>query len=98
MLEAALSLREPPSELCGRSAAAPRPPWLGHHLHRFCCSLLAAQNRTAFEADERGYLERWPMTDAQRAAVLARDWDRLLALGGRTWFLAKLAATDSLRL
>ena len=97
MPEAALNLREPPSELSGRSAAEPRPAWLGHHLHRFCCSLLDAQNRAAFEADERAYLEHWPMTDAQKAAVLARDWSRLLALGGRTYFLAQLAATDSLR-
>jgi protocatechuate 4,5-dioxygenase alpha chain len=59
--------------------------------------LLEPANRAAFRADEAGYLQSWPMTEAQRAAVLARDWDRLSALGGRPYYLAQLAAADSLR-
>ena len=86
----------PPPEL-SRGSTSAGPAWLGHHLHGFCRSLLRPENRAAFRADERAYLERWPMTDAQRAAVLARDWRRLKALGGRTYFLATLAAADSLR-
>jgi protocatechuate 4,5-dioxygenase alpha chain len=93
MMEATM---RPPLEISGGSAST-GPSWLGHHLHRFCWSLLEAENRAAFKADERGYLQRWPMTDAQRSAVLARDWNRLRSLGGRTYFLAKLAAADSLR-
>jgi protocatechuate 4,5-dioxygenase alpha subunit len=34
------------------------------------------------------------MTDAQRDAVLARDYNRMIALGGNIYFLAKIGATD----
>src|SRR5512137_1121207 len=67
---------------------------LGYHLNMFCMSLMKADGRAAFKADERGYLARFPMTDAQRDAVLARDYNRMLALGGNIYFLAKIGATD----
>ena len=67
---------------------------LGYHLNMFCMSLMKAANREAFKADERGYLERFPMTDAQREAVLARDYNRMIELGGNIYFLAKIGATD----
>jgi protocatechuate 4,5-dioxygenase alpha chain len=34
------------------------------------------------------------MSEAQREAVLGRDWNRMIALGGNIYFLAKLFATD----
>jgi protocatechuate 4,5-dioxygenase alpha chain len=68
----------------------------GFHLNQFCMSLMKAENRAAFKADERGYLAQWPITEAQKEAVLARDWNRMLALGGNIYFAAKLAATDGL--
>ena len=67
---------------------------LGYHLNMFCMSLMKADNRTAFKADERAYLEQSAMTDAQRDAVLARDYNRMIALGGNIYFLAKIGATD----
>jgi len=67
---------------------------LGYHLNMFCMSLMKADNRAAFKADERGYLARFPMSDEQRDAVLARDYNRMIALGGNIYFLAKLGATD----
>jgi protocatechuate 4,5-dioxygenase alpha chain len=67
---------------------------LGYHLNMFCMSLMKAENRAAFKSDERAYLQRFPMTDAQRAAVLARDYNRMLELGGNIYFLAKIGATD----
>jgi protocatechuate 4,5-dioxygenase alpha chain len=67
---------------------------LGYHLNMFCMSLMKAANREAFKADERAYLERFPMTDAQREAVLARDYNRMIELGGNIYFLAKIGATD----
>ena len=67
---------------------------LGYHLNQFCMSLMKAENRAAFKADERAYLARWPMTEAQREAVLARDYNRMIALGGNIYFLAKIGATD----
>ncbi|HWT53134.1 MAG TPA: protocatechuate 4,5-dioxygenase subunit alpha [Caulobacter sp.] len=66
----------------------------GFHLNQFCMSLMKAENRAAFKADERAYLDRWPMTEDQKQAVLARDYNRMLALGGNIYFLAKIFATD----
>jgi len=67
---------------------------LGYHLNMFCMSLMKAANREAFKADERAYLLRFPMSEEQREAVLARDYNRLIALGGNIYFLAKIGATD----
>jgi protocatechuate 4,5-dioxygenase alpha chain len=67
---------------------------LGYHLNMFCMSLMQADNRAAFKADERAYLARYPMTAEQRQAVLDRDYNRMIALGGNIYFLAKIGATD----
>ena len=69
---------------------------LGYHLNMFCMSLMKATNREAFKADERLYLDRWPMTEAQKRSVLDRDWNGMIALGGNIYFTAKIAATDGL--
>ena len=68
----------------------------GYYLNQFAMSLMEAANRTAFKADERAYLDRWPMTDAQKEAVLARDYNRCLDLGGNIYFLAKVISTDGM--
>ena len=69
---------------------------MGFHLNQFCMSLMKAENREAFKADERAYLDRWQMTEAQKCAVLERDWNGMIALGGNIYFTAKIAATDGL--
>ena len=66
----------------------------GYWLNQFCMSLMKAENREKFKADERGYLDQWPMTEDQKQAVLARDLNRCIALGGNIYFLAKIGATD----
>ena len=66
----------------------------GYHLNMFCMSLMKEENRKAFKADEAGYLKRFPMTEEQRQAVLARDFNGMIALGGNIYYLAKLGATD----
>src|SRR3954471_14383930 len=68
----------------------------GYHLNMFCMSLMKAENRAAFKADEAAFLQRFPMTQAQREAVLKRDWNGMIALGGNIYFLAKLFSTDGL--
>lgn len=68
----------------------------GYHLNQFCMSLMKADNRERFKADEKAYLEEWPMTPEQRQAVLDRDYNRLISLGGNVYFLAKLFSTDGL--
>ncbi len=66
----------------------------GRHLNRFCMSLMSAANRTRFKADERAYLDEWPMSDAQKRAVMNRDFKALLELGGNIFFVLKIAAVD----
>lgn len=68
----------------------------GYHLNQFCVSLMQAPNRERFKRDERAYLDEWPMTEDQRLAVLARDLNRCMALGGNIYFLARIGATDGL--
>jgi protocatechuate 4,5-dioxygenase alpha chain len=68
----------------------------GFHLNQFCMSLMKADNRAVFKADERAYLDKWPMTEAQKQAVLKRDWNGMIAEGGNIYFTSKIAATDGL--
>ena len=65
-----------------------------YHLHKFCMSLMQEDNRIAFKADERAYLDRFRMSDEQRQAVLERDFTKLIDLGGNIYFLVKLSNTD----
>jgi protocatechuate 4,5-dioxygenase alpha chain len=55
---------------------------------------MKAENRTRFKANERAYLDEWPMSEEQKQAVLARDLNRCIALGGNIYFLSKIGATD----
>jgi protocatechuate 4,5-dioxygenase alpha chain len=66
----------------------------GYHLNMFCMSLMKAENREAFRADEAAYLQKFPLTTEQRDAILEREWNRLISLGGNIYFLAKLFSTD----
>jgi protocatechuate 4,5-dioxygenase alpha chain len=66
----------------------------GYHLNMFCMSLMKAENRTAFKADEAEYLNRFALTPEQREAILKRQYNRMLELGGNIYFTAKLGATD----
>ncbi|MGB0748837.1 MAG: protocatechuate 4,5-dioxygenase subunit alpha [Magnetospiraceae bacterium] len=68
----------------------------GYHLNMFCMSLRHADNREAFKANEESFLDRFPMTVEQRQAVLDRDWNGMLSLGGNIYYTSKLAATDGL--
>ena len=66
----------------------------GYWLNQFAMSLMNAENRERWKADEKSYLADWPMTEDQRRAVLDRDYNRLLDLGGNIYFLAKVFSTD----
>jgi protocatechuate 4,5-dioxygenase, alpha chain len=66
----------------------------GYHLNMFCMSLMKDENRKAFKADEARYLDRFPLTQEQRDAILNRQYNRMLELGGNIYFTAKLGATD----
>lgn len=68
----------------------------GYQLNQFCISLRLQKNRDTFTADERAYLDRYSITAEQRQAVLNRDWNRLLELGGNIYYTSKLAANDGI--
>ncbi len=68
----------------------------GYHLNQFCISLRIQKNRADFNADENSYLDNYPMTKAQREAVMNRDWNLLLELGGNIYYTSKLAANDGI--
>src|ERR1700691_4428446 len=69
---------------------------MGYHLNMFCMSLMSPENRQAFKRDEEAYLKPFPMTPEQKKAVLARDWNGMLRLGGNIYYPSKLGATDGL--
>jgi len=66
----------------------------GYHLNQFCMSLMKAENREKFKADQRAYLDQWPMNEEQKQAVLARDYNRMMAAGGNIYFLSKIFSSD----
>ena len=68
----------------------------GYHLNQFAMSLMKPENRGRWKADERAYLDEWRLSDAQKAAVLARDYNALLDLGGNIYFMSKVFSTDGL--
>jgi protocatechuate 4,5-dioxygenase, alpha chain len=68
----------------------------GYWLNQFAMSLMKAENRERWKADERAYLEDWPMTAEQKAAILARDYNTCLELGGNVYFLSKVFSTDGI--
>jgi protocatechuate 4,5-dioxygenase alpha chain len=66
----------------------------GYSINMFCMSLMKDENRKAFKANEPEYLKRFKLTPAQAEAILKRDYNRMLELGGNIYFTAKLGATD----
>lgn len=66
----------------------------GYQLNQFAMSLMKPENRERWKADEAAYLNEWPLTPEQKAAVLARDYNALLDLGGNIYFLSKIFSTD----
>jgi len=89
-------IEKPYSDIPGTTIFDADQARLGYHLNQFAMSLMHAENRERFLADERAYLDEWPMTEDQKQAVLARDYNRILALGGNIYFVAKIGATEGL--
>jgi len=66
----------------------------GYHLNQFAMSLMKAENRERFLADERSYLDEWDLTEEAKQAVLDRDYNAMIDCGGNIYFLSKLFSTD----
>jgi protocatechuate 4,5-dioxygenase alpha chain len=89
-----MALDKPYKDIPGTTIFDAEQSRIGYHLNQFCMSLMKAENRESFKANERAYLDEWPMTEEQKQAVLARDLNRCIAAGGNIYFLAKIGATD----
>jgi protocatechuate 4,5-dioxygenase, alpha chain len=89
-----MALEKPYTDVPGTTIFDADQARRGYWLNQFCMSLMKAQNRERFKAGERAYLDEWPMTEAQKQAVMDRDMNRMIELGGNIYFLAKIGATD----
>ena len=88
-----MSLDKPYLDVPGTTIFDAEQSRKGYWLNQFCMSLMKAENRERFKADQRKYLDEWPMTEEQKQAVLAADLNKAISLGGNIYFLAKLGAT-----
>ena len=89
-----MSLNKPYLDVPGTTIFDAEQSRMGFHLNQFCMSLMKAANRERCKSNERAYLDEWPMTEEQKRAVLARDLNWCIRLGGNIYFLAKIGATD----
>ena len=65
-------------------------------MNKLFMSLRDPQAREAFLADEAGYCARFRLSPEHTQAVLARDWQAMLDLGGSIFYVYKLAMMDGL--
>jgi protocatechuate 4,5-dioxygenase, alpha chain len=91
-----MALPKPYADIPGTTVFDADRARVGYHLNSFCMSLMQPGNRARFKAGERVYLDEWPMSEEQKQAVLARDYNRMIALGGNIYFLAKIFSSDGL--
>lgn len=88
-----MSLEKPYQDIPGTIIFDAEQSRKGYWLNQFCMSLMKADNRARFKADQRAYLNEWPMSEEQRQAVIDMDLNRAMQLGGNIYFLAKIGAT-----
>jgi protocatechuate 4,5-dioxygenase, alpha chain len=68
----------------------------GYWINQFSMSLMKPENRDCFKADEKAYLDGWQLSSEAKTAILARDYNALLDLGGNVYFFSKIFSTDGL--
>ncbi len=88
-----MSLEKPYLDVPGTTLFDMDQSRLGYWLNQFCMSLMKPENRERFKANQRAYVDEWPMTEAQKQAVLDQDLNKAISLGGNIYFLAKLGST-----
>src|SRR5215831_896507 len=80
-----MSLDKPYKDIPGTTIFDADMSRQGYHLNQFCMSLMKAENRARFKANERAYLDEWPMSEEQKQAVMARDLNRCIQLDGKSF-------------
>lgn len=66
----------------------------GYRINKMAMSLVEPANRAAFKADEAAFLDRFGLAAEEKAAVMARDWQEMVRLGGNVFFILKISAID----
>ena len=66
----------------------------GFRMNKLFMSLRDAAARERFLADEAGYCREFGLTPEQEKAVLDRDWQAMIDLGGSIFYVYKLAMMD----
>ena len=94
--EISVALDKPYKDIPGTTVFDSDMARAGYHLNQFCMTLMKAENRERFLADERAYLDEWPITGEQMQAVLDRDYNALLKLGANVYYFGKLFFTDKI--
>ena len=66
----------------------------GLRMNKLFMSLRTAENRERFLADEAAYCASFGLSPEQQQAVLDRDWQAMIDLGGSIFYVYKLAMMD----
>ena len=66
----------------------------GLRMNKMFMSFRDEANRTRFLADEAAYCKEFGLTPEQQQAVLDRDWNAMIDLGGSIFYVFKLAMID----
>jgi protocatechuate 4,5-dioxygenase alpha chain len=66
----------------------------GLRMNKLFMSLRDAANRERFLADEAAYCREFGLSEQQQEAVLDRDWQAMIDLGGSIFYVYKLAMMD----
>jgi protocatechuate 4,5-dioxygenase, alpha chain len=91
-----MSLEKPYADIPGTTIFDADMARKGHHLNQFCMSLMKQENRDEFNQHESLYLDKWPVSEEQKQAVLNRDYNAMIAVGGNIYYLAKIFSNDGL--
>ncbi len=89
-----MALDKPYADIPGTTIFDSSQARKGYHLNQFFYSLMKPENRSQFLADERAFLDKTAMSEEQKQAVIDRDYNRVIALGGNVYFFSKLFFTD----
>jgi protocatechuate 4,5-dioxygenase alpha chain len=65
----------------------------GYRINKLAMSLTKPDNRAAFNADQRGYMKSYGLTEAEMHLIDRRDWSALIEAGGNVYLLLKIAGT-----
>ena len=70
----------------------------GYRINKMAMGLSTPANREAFRRDESAYLDGFGLSPVEKTAVLARDWQEMVRLGGNLFFILKISAIDPVRI